>query len=297
MEIKPEIVYRIIDVKDYKLLEKAFVDYSPDIVFHAAAHKHVPLMEYNEIEAVQNNVGGTVNVLELSLKNNIEEFVLISTDKAVNPASIMGATKRIAEIATDYYNKEKGLKTSIVRFGNVIGSRGSVVPLFREQIENGGPVTITHPEIKRYFMSIPEASLLVINAAAYSQGGEMYVLDMGTQYKVLDIAKRLIRLYGYEPEEDIKIKFSGLRPGEKMYEELYYDKEELVETGNDKIFVLTTINGNYDRNQIENFIREGLQSIYKYSPVDLRGMLKKIVPEFEYQNLNEDDCKINKFVN
>ncbi len=296
MDKRPEIIYRIIDIKDYRLLEKAFADHRPDVVFHAAAHKHVPLMEYNEIEAVQNNVGGTVNLLDLSLKYRVEEFVLISTDKAVNPVSIMGATKRIAELAVDYYNREKGLKTSIVRFGNVIGSRGSVVPLFREQIENGGPVTITHPEITRYFMSIPEASLLVINAAAYSQGGEMYVLDMGSQYRVLDIAKRLIRLYGYEPDEDIKIKYSGLRPGEKMYEELYYDKEKLQETGNEKIFVLTPGSGNYDGSSIEKFFSESLPDILNCSPANLRTMLKKIVPEYDFDHKHDPDNFSNKFV-
>jgi FlaA1/EpsC-like NDP-sugar epimerase len=294
---KPEIIYKIIDVKDYPLLEMVFNEYRPDIVFHAAAHKHVPLMEFNEIEALQNNVGGTLNVLEVSAKNNVKDFVLISTDKAVRPVNIMGASKRIAEIITDYYYKEKGLKTSIVRFGNVIGSRGSVIPLFREQIEKGGPITVTHPEITRFFMSIPEASLLVINAVAYSNGGECFVLDMGKQYKILDIANNLIKLCGYEPEKDIKIVFTGLRPGEKLYEELSYDCEHINNTKNEKIFVIDN-NGNGSAiEKIEHFINQEIRSLRKYDVKRIRGIIKDLIPEYDYSNYSESCEQYEKMVN
>lgn len=297
LDYKPDIIYKIADVKDYSLLNRIFDEYKPDVVFHAAAHKHVPLMEFNEAEAIQNNVGGTKNILELSALYKVDEFVLISTDKAVRPVNVMGATKRIAEIITCYYHKEKGLKTSIVRFGNVIGSRGSVIPLFREQIENGGPVTITHPDIMRYFMSIPEASLLVINAAAYSNGGELFVLDMGKQYKLIEIAKRLIELYGYMPEKDIKIEYTGLRPGEKMYEELFYNEENLLRTGNEKIFILNYINENVDKERIEYLLNEEIYNVYKFNSQQIRDKMKSIVNEFDYTNFENDKNKINKMVN
>jgi FlaA1/EpsC-like NDP-sugar epimerase len=294
---KPEINFKIIDVKDYKLLESAFNEYKPDIIFHAAAHKHVPLMEYNEIEAIQNNVGGTLNVLKLSADYKVKEFVLISTDKAVRPVNVMGATKRMAEIITDYYNKEKGLNTSIVRFGNVLGSRGSVIPLFREQIEKGGPVTVTHPEITRYFMSIPEASLLVINAAAFSNGGECFVLDMGKQYKILDIANNLIKLCGYEPGEDIKIEFTGLRPGEKLYEELSYGCEKMRNTENEKIFVINN-NGNIiDSAKIEHLINNEIRDLHKYDAKKLREFIKDLIPDYDYSNYAEFCGQNEKMVN
>ncbi|MBN2042099.1 MAG: polysaccharide biosynthesis protein [Spirochaetes bacterium] len=282
---KIEIVYKIIDIKDYELLEMAFSKYNPDIVFHTAAHKHVPLMEFNEVEAIQNNIGGTLNVLKCSSKFKVDEFVLISTDKAVHPVNIMGATKRLTEIITDYYNRNKSLKTSIVRFGNVLGSRGSVIPLFREQIEKGGPVTVTHPDITRYFMSIPEASLLVINAAAYSNKGEYFILDMGNQYKVLDIARRLIELYGYKPDEDIKITFTGLRPGEKMYEELSYKSENLKSTDNDKIFKLNNPDNFIDQSLIEKFLHKELPIINSLDSKEIRIILKELIPEYNYADL------------
>ncbi len=294
---KPEIIYRIVDVKDYNLLEKVFNEYSPDIVFHAAAHKHVPLMEFNEIEAIQNNVGGTLNVLDLSAKYSIKEFVLISTDKAVRPVNVMGASKRIAEIVTDYYFKEKRLKTSIVRFGNVIGSRGSVIPLFKEQIEKGGPVTITHPEITRYFMSIPEASLLVINAAAYSNGGECFVLDMGKQYKILDIAKNLIKLYGYDPEKDIKIVFTGLRPGEKLFEELSYGCENMRNTENEKIFVINNNGNNINSAKLEHLINHEIRDLHKYDAKKMREIIKGLIPDYDYSNYAEFCGQNEKMVN
>ncbi|MFC1670449.1 polysaccharide biosynthesis protein [Spirochaetota bacterium] len=295
MKNKPEIIYRIADVRDNNLMGRIFKKYNPHIVFHAAAHKHVPLMEFNELEAVQNNVLGTLNILDLSSKYGVNEFVQISTDKAVNPLSIMGATKRLAELITDYYNIKKDLKTAVVRFGNVIGSRGSVVPLFKEQIEKGGPVTVTDPEIKRYFMSIQEASILVINAAALSGGGEIYVLDMGKQYKVVDVAKKLIELYGYVPDKDIKIEFTGLRPGEKLYEELFYDKENLLKTENEKIFVL-----NRDKiinTKIEKFIKKENKKIARYSSNEIRKMLKDLIGEYDFSDFSKADYSESKIVN
>ena len=283
-----ETVYRIADVKDLPMLRRIFTEYRPHIVFHAAAHKHVPLMEYNEIEAVQNNVAGSMNVFEASMESGVGECVLVSTDKAVRPTSVMGASKRLAELVALYYHREKKFKVSIVRFGNVIGSRGSVIPLFREQIERGGPLTVTHPEVKRYFMSIPEASLLVINAAAYTMGGELFVLDMGKQYRVVDVARTLIRLYGLEPERDIKIVYTGLRPGEKLYEELFYDRERLLATRNEKIFILNPQNDDLRPAAIEAFMRNTLSTIVRLPSRELRGLVREIVPEYEFESPPEN---------
>ncbi len=283
LDSKSEIIYRIADIKDPQLLDNIFLEHKPDIVFHAAAHKHVPLMEYNEAEAVLNNVASTKNILNCALKHKIGEFIFISTDKAVNPTSVMGATKRMAEIVTNYYYRTKGLTTSIVRFGNVIGSRGSVIPLFIEQIERGGPITITHSDVTRYFMSIPEASLLVINAAAYSVGGEIFVLDMGQQYRVADIAKLLIKFYRDQSNAEIKIEYTGLRPGEKMHEDLFYTDEKLIKTQNKKIFILS--NGEAtEQDTLENFMYNDLPKIAAYDADHIREIIKHIVPEFEYNS-------------
>ncbi|MCX7924097.1 MAG: polysaccharide biosynthesis protein [Clostridia bacterium] len=227
----------IANIRDKQRLENIFKKYKPDVVFHAAAHKHVPLMEANPTEAVKNNVFGTLNVAECADKFGAKRFVLISTDKAVNPTNVMGATKRIAEMVIQAINKHSKTEFVAVRFGNVLGSNGSVIPLFKKQIEQGGPVTITHPEITRFFMTIPEAVQLVIQAGAMAKGGEIFVLDMGSPVKIYDLARNLIRLSGLEPEEDIEIKFTGLRPGEKLYEELLLAEEGLEATKNDKIFV------------------------------------------------------------
>ena len=287
-DVKPELVYRIIDIKDKNLLNKTFQEHSPQVVFHAAAHKHVPMMEFNEIEAIQNNVMGTWNVLDLSSIHGVEEFVLVSTDKAVNPTNIMGATKRLAELITGYFSRYRGLKTAIVRFGNVLGSRGSVIPLFKEQIEKGGPVTVTHPDITRYFMSIPEASLLVINAAAYSRGGELFVLDMGKQYRILDIVKRLIELYGYRPDEDIKIQFTGLRPGEKMYEELFYDRDTMTKTENEKIFMVSSDTYYIEKDVILKFINEEMACIGEFNSLQIRQLLNRLIPGYIYADVCSD---------
>lgn len=292
-----EYIYKICNIKDFALLEKIYKEYKPDIVFHAAAHKHVPLMEFNEIEAIQNNIIGSDNILKLSSKYNVKRFVLVSTDKAVNPKNIMGATKRVTEILAAYYHNKYNLNTSAVRFGNVLGSRGSVIPIFREQIENGGPVTITHPEIKRYFMSIPEASLLVINAAAYAMGGETFMLKMGKQYKIVDIAKKLIQLYGLEPDKDIKIEFKGLRPGEKLSEDLYYDEKDLIDTANEKIYVIKDHAHEINEEDIELFLNYDLKSIINSSSITIREIIKRIVPEYDYSNLKKYSNKSNRLVN
>ena len=229
----------IASVRDKYRLNQIISAYRPSIIFHAAAHKHVPLMEDNPGEAIKNNVLGTLNMAELASQYKVEKFVLISTDKAVNPTNVMGASKRLCEMIVQATNNERGNKTDFVavRFGNVLGSNGSVIPLFKRQIKNGGPVTLTHKDITRYFMLIPEAAQLVLQAGAYAKGGEIFVLDMGKSVKIYDLAENLIRLSGYKPNEDIKIKITGLRPGEKLYEELLMNNDELRKTAHNKIFI------------------------------------------------------------
>ncbi|MFZ5968932.1 MAG: polysaccharide biosynthesis protein [Bacillota bacterium] len=227
----------IASVRDKQRIEEIFDEYKPNVVFHAAAHKHVPLMEDSPKEAIKNNVFGTLNVAEISKNYNVEKFVLISTDKAVNPTNIMGATKRIAEMIVQSMSKTSKTEFVAVRFGNVLGSNGSVIPLFKKQIANGGPVTVTHEEITRYFMTIPEAVQLVIQAGSMAKGGEIFVLDMGEPVKIMNLAENLIRLSGFEPYVDIDIHITGLRPGEKLYEELLMDEEGLQETSHHKIFI------------------------------------------------------------
>jgi FlaA1/EpsC-like NDP-sugar epimerase len=225
-------------IKDKARLDEVMAKYRPNIVFHAAAYKHVPMMEQNPIEAVANNVYGTYNTMLSAVEHQVENFTMISTDKAVNPTNVMGATKRITELLCKWMSvKCSQTKFSAVRFGNVLGSNGSVIPIFEEQIRKGGPVTVTDREIKRYFMTIPEAVQLVMEASSISKGGELFVLDMGTMVKIYDLAVAMIRLAGLEPEKDIKIEITGLRPGEKMYEELQMDTESLTKTSNDRIFV------------------------------------------------------------
>jgi len=274
----PAIIYRIVDVKDHKLLDRIFNEEKPDIVFHAAAHKHVPLMESNEIEAVQNNVLGVNNVLELAAKHGVNKFVLISTDKAVRPTSVMGATKRIAERLVSYYGNNRDLDYAIVRFGNVLGSRGSVIPLFKDQIKNGSPLTVTHPDVTRYFMSIPEASLLVINSAAISSGGEIYVLDMGKQHKIDDIAKRMMDIYGYNNE----IEYIGLRPGDKLYEELYYNESDMVKTCNSKILLLKNDNDILSDDEFNLLLKTIADKVPYMSSAEIREFIKQYVPEYNY---------------
>lgn len=227
----------IADVQHKHRMEEVFERFHPQVVFHAAAHKHVPLMEKNPTEAIKNNVFGTKNVAECAETYGVERFVLISTDKAVNPTSIMGATKRIAEMFIQSLGKHSKTKFVAVRFGNVLGSRGSVIPRFKEQISKGGPVTVTHPDMIRYFMTIPEAVQLVIQAGAFAEGGEIFILDMGKPVKIVDLATDLIRLSGFEPHVDIDIEFTGIRQGEKLFEELLTREEDVSSTKHDRIFV------------------------------------------------------------
>ncbi len=233
-----EVVSLVRDIQARGILEQVFVDQKPTVVFHAAAYKHVPLMELNPEEAVRNNLEGSKNLIDLSAVNGVKRFVFVSTDKAVNPSSVMGATKRMVEIYLQ--QQARSCNSCIycsVRFGNVLGSQGSVVLLFREQIARGGPVTVTHPEMKRYFMTIPEAVQLVIQAGALGRGGEIFVLDMGEPVKIVDLARDMIILSGLKPDEDIKIEFTGLRPGEKLYEELFSDRENFAVTRHERIFI------------------------------------------------------------
>lgn len=232
----------IASVRDREKLERIFKSRNIDVVFHAAAHKHVPLMEKNPEEAVKNNVFGTLNVAELSSKYKVRKFVQISTDKAVNPTNIMGATKRICEMIIQLMDKNSSTEFVAVRFGNVLGSNGSVIPLFKEQIKNGGPVTVTHPDIIRYFMTIPEAVSLVLTAGGLARGGEIFILDMGDAVKIKDLAENLIRLSGFKPGKDIIIEYTGLRPGEKLYEELLLDEEGIKKTDSEKIYIGKPIN-------------------------------------------------------
>ncbi len=231
-----KIISLIADVRDQDRIKDIFTKHKPQIVFHAAAYKHVPLMEENSDEAIKNNIFGTEILAKVSVENNVESFIFVSTDKAVNPVSVMGATKRVSEMICQGFNQQNHTKFISVRFGNVLNSRGSVIPAFREQIKRGGPVEVTHPDMKRYFMLISEACLLVLQASAMGEGGEVFVLDMGEPIKILDLAKNMIKLSGFEPDKDIAIVFTGIRPGEKLFEELLTSEEGTVATQNKKIF-------------------------------------------------------------
>ena len=270
-------------VRDRKRLNSIFKEYRPQVVFHAAAHKHVPLMEDSPGEAIKNNILGTLNTAELASEYGVERFVLISTDKAVNPTNVMGATKRMCEMVIQSIDKESDTEFVAVRFGNVLGSNGSVVPLFKKQIAEGGPVTLTHKDITRYFMTIPEASQLVLQAGAYAKGGEIFVLDMGQPVKIYDLAENLIRLSGYIPNEEIEIKVTGLRPGEKLYEELLMDEEGLSETPHKKIFIGRP--GEFKLERVKNNINELLDVVKLGNKEKLREKLHEVVPT--YRNPDE----------
>ncbi len=268
------------DIRDRIQLSHAFSDYRHQVVFHAAAYKHVPIMELQPWKAVKNNILGTRNMILISSKFSVERFVFVSTDKAVRPANIMGASKRVAELLTQCQNGNGISNTSFmtVRFGNVVGSVGSVVPLFRKQIEKGGPVTVTHPDVTRYFMTIPEACQLILQAGAMGEGGEIFFLDMGTPIKIDDMARDLIRLSGFEPGVDIKIEYTGLRPGEKLYEELITEGEGILPTSHEKIMVLK--GKTCDPTFLDGKIDELRSLAHQQDSEGIRSLLKEIVPEY-----------------
>ena len=269
----------IASVRNEVKVNKLFEIYHPDIVYHAAAHKHVPLMEDSPNEAIKNNVFGTLNVARAADKYNAQKFILISTDKAVNPTNVMGATKRLCEMIVQTYNKRSQTEYVAVRFGNVLGSNGSVIPIFKRQIKDGGPVTVTHPDIIRYFMTIPEAVSLVLQAGAYAKGGEIFILDMGEPVRIADMAKNLIKLSGYEPDVDIKIEYTGLRPGEKLYEELLMEEEGLQDTPNHMIHIGKPIEMNEDT-FVERLIN--LKEAAYGEIDDIRSLIKELVPTYQY---------------
>ncbi|NKF08500.1 polysaccharide biosynthesis protein [Clostridium gasigenes] len=269
----------IASVRDKNRLEEIFETYKPQVVFHAAAHKHVPLMEFNPQEAIKNNVVGTLNLAECADEYGVERFVLISTDKAVNPTNVMGATKRLCEMIAQALNNKSKTEFVAVRFGNVLGSNGSVIPLFKNQITAGGPITLTDENITRYFMLIPEAAQLVLQAGAYANGGEIFVLDMGKPVRIYDLAENLIKLSGLEPHKDIKIEVTGLRPGEKLYEELLMDEEGLIETKHEKIFIGKP--GEFEIETIKTLIGE-LEEISRTDNKEkLRSKLAEVVPTYK----------------
>ena len=275
------------DVRSESRLDFVFRKYKPQIVYHAAAYKHVPLMEENPCEAILVNIMGTMNLSNFAAKNNVDSFVMVSTDKAVNPTNVMGASKRIAEIYVQALAKESernGSKVNFVttRFGNVLGSNGSVIPHFKEQIENGGPVTVTHPDIIRYFMTIPEACRLVLEAASFGKTGEIYVFDMGSPVKIVDLAKRMIELAGFIPNKDINIEFIGLRPGEKLYEELLNDKETTIPTGHEKITIANV--RQYEFEKVLNAVQIMINFSYEVDIKNAVKTMKELVPEFVSKN-------------
>ena len=297
---KANIEAIVASVRDKKRLEEIFKEHNPYLVFHAAAHKHVPLMESNPLEAIKNNVFGTLNVVDCADKFNTKRFVLISTDKAVNPTNIMGATKRLCEMIVQAKDKVSKTEYVAVRFGNVLGSNGSVIPLFKKQIANGGPITVTHKEITRFFMTIPEAVSLVLQAMSGANGGEIFVLDMGEPVKIYDMAEKLIKLSGLEPNVDIQIKITGLRPGEKLYEEILMAEEGLEGTSHDKIYIAEPMDINMEMID-EKLIK--LSELLRISTNEdrekIKQIMKEIVPTFkegkELNNTNiEEKEKVNK---
>jgi FlaA1/EpsC-like NDP-sugar epimerase len=289
-QTKLEII--VANVTDELRLRKIFREHKPDIVFHAAAYKHVPMMENNPYEAVKVNILGTKNIADLSVEFDVSKFVMVSTDKAVNPTNVMGATKRLAEMYTQSMNSLGATRFIITRFGNVLGSSGSVIPLFTKQIKAGGPVTVTHPEITRYFMTISEASQLVLEAGAMGQGSEVYVFDMGQPVKVVDLAKKMIQLSGFEEGKDIKIQFTGLRPGEKLYEELLNDNENTIPTHHQKIMKATVPASPYAEMEIAmNEIKNLLEND---SSTAIIKKIKHYVPEYLSNNSVFEKLDIRK---
>jgi FlaA1/EpsC-like NDP-sugar epimerase len=274
------IVPSVTDVCDSVRLEALFRQYKPQMVFHAAAHKHVPLMEFQPYEAIKNNVFGTVTIAQVARRFLVERFVLISTDKAINPTNVMGATKRIAELYIQSLQTEcqRSTRFMAVRFGNVLGSSGSVVPTFQRQISLGGPITVTHPEVTRFFMTIPEAVGLVLQASSIGIGGEIFVLDMGEPIKIVDLARKMIELAGFRPDEEIAINFTGLRPGEKMYEELSHNKEQLTETCHPKIFRFVSVP--ISLSCVERKLEVLVSNIASIDSNRIKERIQEIVPEY-----------------
>jgi FlaA1/EpsC-like NDP-sugar epimerase len=283
-----DIQIRIGSVRDIKRLEQVFKEFRPAVVFHAAAHKHVPILEDNPCEAVKNNIFGTLNTAKVASEYGVSVFVLLSTDKAVNPTNIMGATKRITEMLIQAIDSQSKTIFAAVRFGNVLGSNGSVIPLFKKQIEKGGPVTVTHPDITRYFMTIPEAAQLVIQAGGLAKGGEIFLLDMGEPVKILDLAHNLIRMSGLEPDKDIKIEFTGLRPGEKLYEELTYQDEEVSRQPSSHKKILITTPAVFDR----IIFKVHLDKIRKLAEEGNVEELKKEIQETMYNPVGQKELKM-----
>ncbi len=271
----------VASVRDKARLNNVFETYKPEIVFHAAAHKHVPLMEKSPLEAIHNNVFGTYNVVNCADEYGVEKFVLISTDKAVNPTNIMGASKRVCEMIVQAKNKVSKTEYVAVRFGNVLGSNGSVIPLFKKQIERGGPVTVTHKDITRFFMTIPEAVQLILQAVTYAKGGEIFVLDMGEPVKIYDLAVSLIKLLGYEPNVDIPIEITGLRPGEKLYEEILMSEEGLTSTKHDKIFISKPMHMEMTELEEKLNILKELEYNEKYSNENIKNVMKEVVTTYK----------------
>ena len=297
-----EIVVKIADVSDVNRMSYIIRTHKPSIIFHAAAYKHVPLMEKNPYEAIKINILGTRNIAELAAENGVDKFVMVSTDKAVNPTNVMGATKRFAEMYTQSMNQLEGVHTKFIatRFGNVLGSSGSVIPLFKKQIERGGPITVTHPEITRYFMTIPEACELVLEAATMGGGGEVFVFDMGESVKIINLAKKMITLSGLRVDRDIEIKFTGLRPGEKLYEELLNNNENTLPTHHPKILIATLNTPSYSFMDIQTsdlarILQEGNNN-------DLVAKIKEVIPEYKsnnsvFEKLDKQAYQIKKGLN
>ena len=281
-----EMLVEIGSVRDYERLVRVFDKYRPNVVFHAAAHKHVPLMETSPQEAVRNNVFGTMNVARVANFHRVEKFIFISTDKAVNPTSVMGTTKRLGEMIVQSFDKNSDTVFTCVRFGNVLGSHGSVIPLFKRQIAEGGPVTVTDPDITRYFMTIPEASRLVVQAGGLAKGGEIFILDMGEPVKIDDLARKLIRLSGLRPDKDIKIEYTGLRPGEKLYEELWTDSEETIATSEKDIMIST--DEPFSQEEVAHKLRM-LAEVVDSSSREIKECLAEIIPEYTPKFLDSDD--------
>ena len=290
-----ELVPAVGDITDSERMREVIRESRPSLILHAAAHKHVPMMEANPAEAIKNNLGGTINLVDIAGEERVPSFVMISTDKAVNPTSIMGASKRSAELyIQSVRRKYSDTKYASVRFCNVLGSNGSVVPIFRQQIAQGGPVTVTHPEMQRYFMTIPEASQLVLQAGALSEDGDIFILDMGDPVKIVDLAKDLIRLSGFEVDKDIEIKFSGIRPGEKLFEELNDNLDELTSTRHASILFVVPEATQEVAESVGNELKSFVADVRGLSEAQIYGTLKGFIPEFtatKYRYLNAKDLR------